>query len=533
MDDVDHLVAYVEAIQSNADDEAQQHASQSAESETHTVRYLIEQQVGSTLIDLLISSLNSPAKQHLKASVVYILGACCASPHIPPFRSVSHAEFVNGAVESIICALRASTEDERRSIPFMECIYYALGKIASAETFVVHAHRNWLFVESLQFVGHFCPSDVHCINLFKNVSWMLTALVDSANTDLHVDGGFRVFLQILNFYHHLVQQGLNDAEILFDFAHCLRVFTNNSRGEYVERFDAVIQSQMVAVVLQFLNREFLPVRALVDILVLLGNLSSAEDPKYTQHLLDIGILRYLKVLDHPDSPPRKDFMWVLSNIAAGTPDQIRSLVRANVFKIIMHKVSLEDEDEHVKYEGLWCIANATEQSCFGSKADILEHLLDMDCMPFLVKCLNSNNLSTAQVAASSILRLVQHGEGRVQDRITTQNDVLPEFIVHGGTASRLRMFPSDDYVSELPEALGYEDLPKYSCVMKVWLLRHLWKNGARNDGNLLKQSANQALACLYELDEILSMVKHKHQITSNNWNNNMKQLPLLLGKGII
>lgn len=79
----------------------------------------------------------------------------------------------------------------------------------------------------------------------------------------------------------------------------------------------------------------------------MGNIVSGN-PLQTQAVIDSGVLKYLSMLIfHEKRSIRKETCWVISNIAAGTQQQIKALI-VNDFLIILDKVIKQDEPEVYK-----------------------------------------------------------------------------------------------------------------------------------------------------------------------------------------
>ncbi len=77
---------------------------------------------------------------------------------------------------------------------------------------------------------------------------------------------------------------------------------------------------------------------------IIGNIVTGN-PLQTQAVIDAGVLPYLaKLIFHEKRSIRKETCWVISNIAAGTQQQIKSLI-VNDFLSILEQVIKNDEPE--------------------------------------------------------------------------------------------------------------------------------------------------------------------------------------------
>lgn len=77
---------------------------------------------------------------------------------------------------------------------------------------------------------------------------------------------------------------------------------------------------------------------------IVGNIVTGN-PLQTQAVIDAGLLPFLtKLIFHEKRSIRKESCWVISNIAAGTQQQIKALI-VNDFLPILETVIKQDEPE--------------------------------------------------------------------------------------------------------------------------------------------------------------------------------------------
>lgn len=91
---------------------------------------------------------------------------------------------------------------------------------------------------------------------------------------------------------------------------------------------------------------------------ILGNIVSGPD-ELTQYALNAGFLDVLDpFLNHFSSVLRKETLWAISNILAGSPDQIETVLsRDKLLHSIMR--AAKNESMAVRREACWCLGNAT------------------------------------------------------------------------------------------------------------------------------------------------------------------------------
>jgi hypothetical protein len=84
----------------------------------------------------------------------------------------------------------------------------------------------------------------------------------------------------------------------------------------------------------------------------LGNIVAGED-RHTQAALDAGLLAVPSLVEIFTDPPtaavRKEVLWMLSNVAAGTPTQMHALASSEWLARIMY--ALRHYDAKAQVEG--------------------------------------------------------------------------------------------------------------------------------------------------------------------------------------
>lgn len=140
----------------------------------------------------------------------------------------------------------------------------------------------------------------------------------------------------------------------------------------------------------------------------IGNIVCAEDEvDYTQYILEAGAVPYLRALiSHSNREIQKEACWTLSNIAAGTCDQIQTVLDSGAIPLLV-ELALQppaETDAEVRSEACWVVLNAT--SC-GSDAQI-EFLVRQGCVQVLGDLLGEANM--VMMALEGLERMLQVGE---------------------------------------------------------------------------------------------------------------------------
>jgi len=135
-----------------------------------------------------------------------------------------------------------------------------------------------------------------------------------------------------------------------------------------------------------------PDRAVTPALRSAGNIVSGNE-RQTQAAIDAGIIPALgTLLDHGKQNIRKEACWTLSNIAAGTPAQVASLLAC---PSIVQKVMqlLGSDNFQVQKEAVWVIANLCTAGC----AVHIDKVVQLGGIAALVRVLDMNGENDVKV----------------------------------------------------------------------------------------------------------------------------------------
>jgi hypothetical protein len=106
----------------------------------------------------------------------------------------------------------------------------------------------------------------------------------------------------------------------------------------------------------------------------------------------------------------------MSNVMAGTQQQIQEVINSNAITEIIR--ILETDEPDVKKEAAWVVANATS----GGSYEHILYLLDCDCIPPLIHMLTAGFdhriLVVVMEALENILKMVQVDEEKLQNVLT-------------------------------------------------------------------------------------------------------------------
>lgn len=169
------------------------------------------------------------------------------------------------------------------------------------------------------------------------------------------------------------------------------------------RIEAVLKTGVIPYLTNILRSD--NVQAVVPSLRTLGNIVSGDDQQ-TQCVLDSNVISALvPLLSHAKKNIRKETCWLLSNIAAGTVDQLTELVNTpSLLQRVLEQMSSTAEWD-VRREACWVISNLAS---VGQCDHIHNKLIEHGALSPLCELLTSGDVKIIMVAMEaleSILKL--------------------------------------------------------------------------------------------------------------------------------
>jgi hypothetical protein len=171
---------------------------------------------------------------------------------------------------------------------------------------------------------------------------------------------------------------------------------------------------------------------------LVGNIASGNDSVLTDTLLASGpcLANLTPLLYTSKTNIRKEAVWALSNITAGTPAQIAAVMEAGLFPRVIQLCS--EGDSIVRKEALFALANAA----YGAPV-ILEQLQHMGAIQVLVSQMDVIRDSGALCSILDALRcFLNHGRAKVDQ--TGGGNPLCALIEEAGGLEKLEQLQNDE-----------------------------------------------------------------------------------------
>jgi importin subunit alpha-1 len=127
-------------------------------------------------------------------------------------------------------------------------------------------------------------------------------------------------------------------------------------------------------------------------------------------MINLNVLAgLLPLLSSPKKSIRKEAAWTISNISAGTKEQLEAIINSDIFPRIINMI-LHDDFE-IKKEAIWAVCNAVS---VGSPADIA-YLVKNSAIEAVSSLLSVKDSRTLIVAMEGIRYMLKCGQEHFPD----------------------------------------------------------------------------------------------------------------------
>lgn len=349
--------------------------------------------IQSGLLPRLVRLLGRYDNTTIQFEVAWILTNICSGTSLQ-----TQAVVDNGAVPSLVSLL------DSPDIRVREQAVWALGNIIgdSAELRdIVIGHQ---FVPKL--LEQIRP-DID-VGFMRNIAWVLVNLCRNKEPPPTME----IVEQLIPYLKQLIHS--QDLTILTDSTWAVSYITELGSAFSL----AVINKGLLHDMTPLLSHEDVKIQTAA--IRALGSIVTGDEEQ-TQAVIDAGAVPHLFKLiseNHNDKIV-KEALWFVSNIAAGTVEQIQQLIdNMLIGRIIYH---MEHGDFSAKKESAWAIYNIS----LSGTMEQLEHLIKEGVVPALCGLLKMNDTTVVKNTLETLLGLLNH----CSDRIPNLCEMIEE---HGG-----------------------------------------------------------------------------------------------------
>jgi importin subunit alpha-1 len=174
-----------------------------------------------------------------------------------------------------------------------------------------------------------------------------------------------------------------------------------------EHVDAVLECDVAPILVEILGEES---RMLTPALRTVGNIVTGND-KQTQALLDANLLHKMQfLLNHERRLIKKEACWVLSNIAAGTEQQIGSVL--GKYGCMAHVAEMaEHATWEVRKEAIWVVSNVAT----GGNKFHVQSVVECGAIDALCSVMDINDTKMLLVALDALESILRVGQALGKD----------------------------------------------------------------------------------------------------------------------
>lgn len=191
----------------------------------------------------------------------------------------------------------------------------------------------------------------------------------------------------------------DDSSIVSDACWALSYLTDSEdhQIDYILKYNAApIVAQLLLSTEQIIQTPALRV---------VGNIVTGED-SHTDAIIQAGGLTNLKELlqYHNKKGVKREVCWTISNITAGTVEQIQKVMDEDLFRYVLEELDSGEYD--TRKEAAWAIANATSS---GSESQV-QFLVESGCIESMCELLTSPDSKIVLVCLEGLENILDRGE---------------------------------------------------------------------------------------------------------------------------
>ncbi|CAG9320031.1 unnamed protein product [Blepharisma stoltei] len=317
------------------------------------------------------------------------------------------------------------------SLALVELCVWGLGNIASNS---IEDRDLIIKLKGVKKLCRICDKNIS-MGLMANIAWViscLTMLKPSPNPEL--------FYGVLDYLPMLFQT--NNEFIIEDSCKILVFLSDGSPGQIEE----VVNTGLLPRITELLTYPVIDVQ--YSALKILGNVAAGNDSQ-TEYVISLGFLDKIGAMltQKKKTEMRKEVLWTLSNILAGTLAQTKMIIGKPYFRDIVNL--MKDPNLSIKKEAIWAVVNAT----YCKDADTILSLLQFPVLEYLVDSFEIEDIKLHSVVISAIDNILKAGEKKKENG---RNIAAAKFEELGGI----------DIFEEILRRRGREGNPKLNKILE-------------------------------------------------------------------
>ena len=168
-----------------------------------------------------------------------------------------------------------------------------------------------------------------------------------------------------------------------------------------DNIQTVLDTGVISVIIELLAEDS---NIVTPALRTVGNIVSGSDEQ-TQAIIDAGLMAHMqRLLNHPKRMARKEACWVLSNIAAGTHQQIGTVIKTKGCIQDLCQMAISSEWE-VRKEAIWVVSNI----CTGGTNNNIMSVIEAGAIEAVCSVLDVNDTKMLLVALDAVDNILKLG----------------------------------------------------------------------------------------------------------------------------
>lgn len=307
------------------------------------------------------------------------------------------------------------------------------------------------------------PNETNIIEL------SLEILLNLIITDEEIVNDKQIILDLIRLVNDIINKFESIQKVLYNSLRILFQITNNNteneenREIYLKIMNKMIELNLLLKLIDKIDKFDINEKNIIHCcLRIIGNFVAIDDGFYTDKVIEYNFLDKLKkfIQNNQQFENRKEATWILSNIAAGTNQQLLKLYENN-FQYILFDIISNEEESKIKNNCLWSLYNFSNIN----NSEYLDILVEKGFIDIIIERFKIDGGDTLCCSLEALGKILSDGEKKDPANFNIIQTKVNELNVLNELKVLLKKFPvgmiKDKIVYILNNNFNIEDINQF------------------------------------------------------------------------
>ena len=307
------------------------------------------------------------------------------------------------------------------------------------------------------------PNETNIIEL------SLEILLNLIITDEEIVNDKQIILDLIRLVNDIINKFESIQKVLYNSLRILFQITNNNTENeenkeiYLKIMNKMIELNLLLKLIDKIDKFDINEKNIIHCcLRIIGNFVAIDDGFYTDKVIEYNFLDKLKkfIQNNQQFENRKEATWILSNIAAGTNQQLLKLYENN-FQYILFDIISNEEESKIKNNCLWSLYNFSNIN----NSEYLDILVEKGFIDIIIERFKIDGGDTLCCSLEALGKILNDGEKKDPANFNIIQTKVNELNVLNELKVLLKKFPvgmiKDKIVYILNNNFDIEDINQF------------------------------------------------------------------------